>query len=55
MVKVEINEHEAKAFADSLKDTKTLPEIGYILVTLRYKIFTAFEKERKKQQKEKSK
>lgn len=52
MVKVDIQPQEAQAYNALLKDAKTSPEIGYLLVSLKYKIFEAFKKAKTEQDKE---
>jgi len=45
MVKIDVEENEAKAYVELLKDAKMPPEMGYTLTMLKYKIFTAFKKD----------
>jgi len=45
MAKVEVNEVEAKAYLELLKDAQMPPEMGYILTSLKYKILQAVQKE----------
>jgi len=45
MVKIDVEENEAKAYMELLKDAKMSPEMGYILTMLKYKIFAAFKKD----------
>jgi len=48
MVKITIEEQEAKAYLQLLNDAKVPPEMGYILTSLKYKMLKAFEKEEEK-------
>ena len=52
MVKVDIEEQEAKAFLELIKEAQVNPEMGYILTMLKYKIFTAFKKDGDEKNKE---
>jgi len=42
MVKVDIKPEEAQAYAELMKDAKCPPEMGYLLTSLKFKIFEAF-------------
>ena len=55
MVKVEIEEKEAKAIIDLMIDAKVPVEMGYMLTTVKYKLFEAFKKEGVKKNKEAAK
>lgn len=44
MVKVDIAPEEAQAYAELMKDAKCPPEMGYLLTSLKFKIFEAFKK-----------
>lgn len=52
MVKIEILPQEVNAFDALLKDAKCPPEMGYLLTSLKFKMFKAFEAEKTKEAKE---
>ena len=43
-VVVDIEQSEAQAFVELLKDAKMPAEMGYVLTSLKFKIFQAFKK-----------
>ena len=43
-VVVDIEQSEAQAFVELLKDAKMPAEMGYVLISLKFKIFQAFKK-----------
>lgn len=43
-VNIEIEQAEAQAFVEVLKDAKMPAEMGYVLTSLKFKIFQAFKK-----------
>ena len=45
MAKIEVNEIEARAYLELLKDAKLPAEMGYILTSLKYKILKAVQEE----------
>ena len=49
-VKIEIEDKEAQAYVELMKEAKVPAEVGYLLVNLRFKVIKAFEAEAKKQQ-----
>ena len=55
MVKIDIEEREAKAIIDLMTDAKVPVEMGYILTTVKFKLFKAFKKEGEKKNKESAK
>jgi hypothetical protein len=46
--KVVIEQEEAQAFMELLKDAKVPADMGYVLTTLKFKIFQGFKKEEEK-------
>lgn len=51
MTTIEIEPQEAQAYVELLKDAKMPPEMGYLLTSLKFKIFKAFEAEKNEQAK----
>ena len=52
MVKVDLNENEIKALDALMKDCKTDIEMGFILYSLKQKIYEAWKKDFESKQKE---
>ena len=46
--KVVVEQEEAQAFMELLKDAKMPPEMGYLLTMLKFKILNGFKKEEEK-------
>lgn len=53
-IKIEVEDNEAQAFVELMKKAEVSPEVGFLLVNLRFKIIKAFDAEAKKQQNVKS-
>lgn len=52
MVKVDITAEEAQSYVELMKDAKCPPEMGYLLTSLKFKIFKAFQKDKEDRNKE---
>lgn len=52
MVKVDIDPKEAQAYSELMKDAKCPPEMGYLLTSLKFKIFEAFKAAKDKEDRE---
>ena len=52
MVKVDIDPKEAQAYNELMKDAKCSPEMGYLLTSLKFKIFEAFKAAKAKEDRE---